>query len=82
MMLEERRGGEGSGREVGGQGAHLPTIMRVCVHHHKWEADCAPVCTCARQKKKKKTLNAKSVRQSESDSVSFCLVMCVRQCCC
>ena len=29
-----------------------------------------------------KNLDAKSVRQSESDSVSFCLVMCVRQCCC
>lgn len=56
---------------------YMPTIMRVCASSKV--GGCA---TVHMRKQEKKSLNAKSVRQCESDSVSFCLVMCVRQCCC
>lgn len=52
----------------------MPTIMRVCASSKV--GGCA---TVHMRKQEKKSLNAKSVRQCESDSVSFCLVMCVRQ---
>lgn len=64
---------------VAKRGGHMPTIMCECMHIiiSGKPSVCARVHILAR-----KNLDAKCVRQSESDSVSFCLVMCVRQCCC
>ena len=52
--------------------AIVRTCVRVQARLLKWEAW---VCS-------ERSLAVEGVRQSESDRVSYCLVMCVRQCCC
>lgn len=65
-------GGGGGGRRRGGSYAYYYACACIIISGRP------TVCAHAHVK----NLDAKSVRQSESDSVSFCLVMCVRQCCC